>query len=102
MVNVDRLGMAVYNANLKFRGSARYGDILDIRTTVKPDGAFKLMMHQEAWIENQKAPCVIADIEVVCIDLDSGMLKKMDEVTALYETLDTTLARGGLASTAAP
>lgn len=32
----------------------------------------------------------------------SGMLKKMDEITALYETLDTTLAREGLASTAAP
>ena len=36
-----------------------------------------LLMHQEAWIENQKAPCVIADMEVVCIDLDTGMLKKI-------------------------
>ncbi len=48
MVNVDRLGMAVYNANMKFRGSAKFGDILDIRTTSQLDGEFKLLMHQEA------------------------------------------------------
>lgn len=77
MVNEDRMGMAVYNATMKFRGAAKFGDIIDIRTTVEPDGAFRLLMHQEAWVENQEAPCVIADFEVVCIDIDTGMLKKI-------------------------
>ncbi len=80
MVNEDRLGMAVYNANMKFRGSAKFGDTLDIRTTAEHEGEFRLLMHQEAWIENHKSPCVIADFEVVCIDLDTGMLKKIPKI----------------------
>ncbi len=83
LVNVKKLGMAVYNANIKYRGSAKFGEILDIRTTAELDGEFKLLMHQEIWVKNHKSAIVTADFEIVCIHVDTGMLNKIPSIDGL-------------------
>jgi acyl-CoA thioesterase FadM len=81
MVNENHAGIAVYNAAMKFRGAAKYGDIIDIRSTYKIDGEFKVLMHQEAWVAGHNKPAVIADFDLVCIDTDTQMLKRMPELS---------------------
>lgn len=76
MVNVDRNGIAIYNANIKFRAAARFGDKISIQSQIGHDGDYRLNVHQEAYIIGQPKPCVIGDFELICIDVDSGNLKK--------------------------
>ncbi len=59
MVNKLNAGIAVYNAEIKFRGAAKYGDIIDIQSSYKYDGEYKVVVHQEAWVVGQKKPVVI-------------------------------------------
>lgn len=80
MVNNQRIGIAVYNAQMQFRSAARYGDVLDIRSSYKFDGQFKLQMHQEAWVVGQDKAAVIADFDLVCIDLDTHFLREVPEI----------------------
>jgi YbgC/YbaW family acyl-CoA thioester hydrolase len=80
LINVARIGFAVYNANLKFRGKVQYGDVVDIRSTYDFDGEFKLLMHQEVWVNGQEKPAVIGDLELVAIDLESGRIVKIPAV----------------------
>jgi len=80
LINVARIGFAVYNANLKFRGKVQYGDVVDIRSTYDFDGEFKLLMHQEVWVKGQDKPAVIGDLELVAINLDTGMIVKIPTV----------------------
>jgi acyl-CoA thioester hydrolase len=81
MINKNNEGIAVYNAAMKYRGTAKYGDIIDIRSTYKVDGEFKVLMHQEAWVAGHNKPVVIADFDLVCIDTDTQMLKRMPELS---------------------
>ncbi len=80
MIKNKNQGLAVYNANMQFRGAARYGDIVDIRSTYKRDGEFKVLVHQEAWVIGQKKPVVIADFDLVCIELNTHKLLKIPEL----------------------
>ncbi len=64
----EGLGFAVYKAELGFFEGARFGDELEIRTTVKKDGEYRTVWHQEAWRPAAKKPAVKADIQLVCID----------------------------------
>ena len=80
LINVARIGFAVYNANLKFRGKVQYGDVVDIRSTYDFDGEFKLLMHQEVWVSGQDKPAVIGDLELVAINLESGSIIKIPTV----------------------
>ena len=77
MINLDNAGIAVYNATMKFRGAAKYGDIIDIRSTSRLDGEFKAVVHQEAWVVGQNKPAVIADFDLVCIDTKTHKLLKI-------------------------
>lgn len=80
LINVARIGFAVYNANLKFRGKVQYGDVVDIRSTYDFDGEFKLLMRQEVWVDGQDKPAVTGDLELVAIDLESGRIIKIPAV----------------------
>ncbi len=80
MVHEDRIGMAVYNANMQFRSAARFGDTVDIRTNYQFDGEYKILVHQEAWVEGQPKPAVTADFEVICVDVDKGTLVKIPPI----------------------
>jgi tol-pal system-associated acyl-CoA thioesterase len=64
----EGLGFAVYKADMGFFEGARFGDELNIRTTVEKDGEYRTVWHQEAWRSGGKKPAVKAEIQLVCID----------------------------------
>ena len=62
------LGFAVYKANVTFLDGVLFADICDIRTTLKLDGKYRTLWHQEVWRPNANKAAVVADIEMVCMD----------------------------------
>ena len=45
----DGISFVVYKAELTFREGARHGDSLDIRSTVRLDGAYRALFDQQVW-----------------------------------------------------
>ena len=64
----EGLGFAVYKADLTYSEGVEFGDTLDIRTTFKADGEYRIIWRHEAWRPNGKKPAVIGIIHLVCMD----------------------------------
>lgn len=64
----DGLGFAVYKAEIHFQEGAEFGDLLDIRSTVKRESDYRLVWSQEAWRPGAIKPAVRAEIHLVCMD----------------------------------
>lgn len=79
IINEEKIGFAVYKANLTFSEPVRYGDTLDIRTTFRFDGEFRIIWDQEAWKEGGTKPAVTGEIHLVCVD-SSGNLRKFPKI----------------------
>lgn len=64
----EGLGFAVYKADLTYSEGVEFGDNLDIRTTFKADGEYRIIWRHEAWRPNGRKPAVIGIIHLVCMD----------------------------------
>lgn len=64
----EGIGFAVYKADLGYFEGAEFGDKLDIRTTVKMEGEYRIIWYQEAWRPQAKKAAVKGVIELVCVD----------------------------------
>lgn len=64
----DGLGFAVYKAEIHYQEGAEFGDVLDIRSTVKRESGYRLVWSQEAWRPGGVKPAVQAEIHLVCMD----------------------------------
>ena len=64
----EGLGFAVYKADLTYSEGVEFGDTLDVRTTFKADGEYRIIWRHEAWRPNGKKPAVIGIIHLVCMD----------------------------------
>lgn len=62
------IGFVVYKIELTYREGAKFGDILDIRSTFELDGSYRLNFHQEAWLPDGKKAATKGLIQLVCID----------------------------------
>jgi tol-pal system-associated acyl-CoA thioesterase len=68
LLKEEGLGFAVYKADLTYSEGVEFGETLDIRTTFKTDGEYRIIWHQEAWRPKGKKPAVTAVIHLVCMD----------------------------------
>jgi len=82
MWNKDGLGFAVYKADIIYHEGAEFGDVLDIRTTARMEGDYRVMWHHEAWRKDGKKAAVTADIQLVCINRDKK-LQKIPELSVI-------------------
>ena len=64
----DGIGFAVYRVDMKCTEGVRFADICDIRSSVKLDGKFRTIWHQELWRPSGQKAAVSADIEMVSLD----------------------------------
>ena len=76
----EGLGFAVYKADLSYLDGAEFGDILDIRSTIKKESEYRLIWQQEAWRPEAKKPAVTALIHLVCVD-KKRKLKTIPEIS---------------------
>ncbi|PIE61382.1 MAG: thioesterase [Desulfobacterales bacterium] len=67
MWHEEGIGFAVYKANINYNEGAVFGDLLDIRTTWKKDGAYRVIFTHEAWRPQGRKPAVSCTLELVCL-----------------------------------
>ncbi len=79
------LGFAVYKANVTFLNGVLFADICDIRTTLKLDGKYRTLWHQEVWRPNAKKAAVVADIEMVCMDKQKRLQPLPDDFMVVLQ-----------------
>ncbi|MFT4979877.1 MAG: acyl-CoA thioester hydrolase [Myxococcota bacterium] len=80
------VGFVVYKASMTFREGARFGDLLDIRSTVRAESAYRLIFQQDAWRAAGARALVEGEIHLACVD-------RKNKLTALpkaiIDALDT-------------
>lgn len=63
----EGVGFVVYKASLEYKEGARFGDVLDIRTSVKLASPFRAVFDQQAWRPGGEKALVKAEIELCCV-----------------------------------
>lgn len=71
----EQVGFAVYKADVTFSEGVLFGVTIDIRTTFKLDGEFRIIWNQEAWNPDGVKPAVTGIIHLVCIDKNRQLRK---------------------------
>lgn len=64
----EGIGFAVYRIEIGYFDGAVFGDTLDIRSTCRKDGEYKLIWTHEAWKPEGRKAAVKATLELVCLD----------------------------------
>ncbi|MED5371580.1 MAG: YbgC/FadM family acyl-CoA thioesterase [Myxococcota bacterium] len=70
----DGIGFVVYKCSMKFREGARFGDRVQVRTTVRKDSAYRLVFVQQIWRPEGKQPMVDGLVELACVDRDAKLI----------------------------
>lgn len=82
--NERELGFVVYEANLRFKRSARLADELEVRSTVERDSDYRVTFHQSVWMKDGDAPLVEGTIELVCVEKNG----ELTELPGVIEVRD--------------
>jgi len=61
------IGFAVYKIALGFHEGAVFGDLLNIKTTWKKEGDYRIIFFHEAWRPDAAKPAVTCTLELVCL-----------------------------------
>ena len=66
LLEVEKIGFAVYKVDITYQEGAIFGDKLEIRSRIQKQGKFRLNCIQEVWLPNRKRPAVSAIVQMVC------------------------------------
>ncbi|MBU2645133.1 thioesterase family protein [bacterium] len=67
------LGYVVYKADLTYSEGVEFGESLDIRTTYRLEGEYRLIWRHEAWRQGARKAAVTCDLQLVCVDADKKL-----------------------------
>ncbi|MBU8848541.1 MAG: YbgC/FadM family acyl-CoA thioesterase [Desulfobacterales bacterium] len=67
MWHQQKIGFAVYQLNAGYHDGAIFGDLLDIKTTWKKEGDYRVVFFHEAWRPNATKAAVTCTLELVCL-----------------------------------
>jgi acyl-CoA thioester hydrolase len=68
------IGFAVYKADITYSEGAEFGDILDIRSSYRIEGNYRIIWTHEAWKENRSKPAVSCELHLVCMDREKKLV----------------------------
>jgi acyl-CoA thioester hydrolase len=68
------LGYVVYKADLTYSEGVEFGETIDIQTTYRIDGQYRIIWRHEAWREGGKKAAVSCDLHLVCVDADKKLI----------------------------
>ncbi len=71
----EGVGFVVYKCALEFKKGARFGDRLEIRTTAKPEGPYRIVFDQQVWRSGENAPLVKGTVEMVAVNKENQLVK---------------------------
>jgi acyl-CoA thioester hydrolase len=83
------IGFAVYKAEVTYREGAKFGDRLEIRTTVRQESEYRIICDQQVWRPGGAQALVKGLIHMVCVDgaqklvaLPDWVLRRLREADA--------------------
>lgn len=62
------LGFVVYQLEVKYSEGARFGELLDIRSSWELNGKYRMVWQQEAWRPGGEKAAVAMTLQLVCVD----------------------------------
>jgi len=71
----EGIGFVVYKAELSFREGARFGDELEVRTTVRLESEYRAVFHQAVWRPDGKQAMVDGQVQLVCVDRQNKLVR---------------------------
>lgn len=72
----DGVGFVVYKAELTYREPARFGDELEVRTTVERSSEWRAVFRQDVWRRGGASPLVEGLVHLVAVD-KAGKLTRL-------------------------
>jgi acyl-CoA thioester hydrolase len=71
----DGHGFAVYEAHVKYKAPARHGDQIEVRTTVRESGPWRIIFDQPIFRVGEDRPLVEIELHLVCLDRDGKLVR---------------------------
>lgn len=85
LYHTHNIGFVVYKASLTYSKGARFGDALDICSTVIQESPYRLLFDQRAVLNDLEI--VRAEIQLACVNHTQGLVKIPEQVLqALYQS----------------
>ncbi|MCB9792667.1 MAG: YbgC/FadM family acyl-CoA thioesterase [Alphaproteobacteria bacterium] len=78
MYDEDGVGFVVYKVEMRFKEGMRFGDKLEVRTSVSLASDYRAIFDQSIWRDGQ-GPKVQGLIELCCVNHHSGRLVPLPE-----------------------
>lgn len=79
----DGVGFVVYQANMKFREGAVFGDSLEIRTVVRRASDYRLVFQQDVWRPGGAKAMVEGEVHLCCVDRQQRLIALPPRVLAM-------------------
>jgi acyl-CoA thioester hydrolase len=80
----DGVGFVVYEANLKFKEGAQFGDELEVRTTTELKSDYRMLFKQPIFRVGGSTPLVEVEIHLVAVDRTNRLTRLPPKVLALH------------------
>ncbi|MCA9493279.1 MAG: hypothetical protein KC621_25280, partial [Myxococcales bacterium] len=77
------VGFVVYKAEMVFREGARFGDELEVRTTVEMASTYRLIFRQPVFRKGGATPLVEILIELVAVDAQNKLVRLPPTIQAM-------------------
>jgi len=74
----DGIGFAVTKTEMVFKEGARFGDVIDIRTTPSIQSKYRISFDQQVWREGGSKALVLGKVEMVCLDKQNKLVPLPD------------------------
>lgn len=79
----EGVGFVVYKAEMVFREGARFGDELEVRTTVEMASTYRLIFKQPVYRRGGATPLVEILIELVAVDAQNKLVRLPPTIQAM-------------------
>ncbi|TGD72318.1 acyl-CoA thioesterase [Mangrovimicrobium sediminis] len=76
------VGFVVYKASLTYADGVQFGEVCEVRTTVRQDGNFRTIWEHEFWRPAGAKAAVTAQVELVCVDQAKDIVPTPQEFLA--------------------
>jgi len=77
----EGIGFVVYKAELSFREGARFGDALEVQTSVRLESEYRAVFHQAVWRPDGRQAMVDGQVQLVCVNRENKLVKLPPSVT---------------------
>ncbi len=75
LYNEEGLGFVVYRADVTYKKGARFGDTLEVRTTVRLESEFRAIFDQQVFGTGEERPMVKGEIHLCCVDGEGRLVR---------------------------